>query len=137
LLVHATLAGEPVVCLLDTGFPGELLCHDVLRGEGSSRPVTAETLGLRRAGETALAPGVLRFGHLEFNDLTVLRVPPDSSQTRLYSVVVGLSVLRTYPMWVDYDHGVVRFWTGNVPLDLSRSAASVSRSANCTNSPPQ
>jgi len=119
LLIQTLLDGRKEICHLDTGFPGDLSTNGRVVPLGRTRAIHVGSFGRRYRAAIGSAPGVLEVGSLRFSPLSLLILPPRHNAIDLHSFTAGLGVLTRYPMWVDYNRAVVRFWVGEGAVDLS------------------
>lgn len=119
LYVEVQVAGRPVTALVDTGSTGDIL---VRRGIdwplGPPRRAEAvDAAGTRRRVDERALRAPLILGRLRYDGVTVTTVWDDPAYAEEpFDAIIGLGVLRRAPLWLDWEAGVMRIWTGRAPL---------------------
>ncbi len=114
-LTEIEIAGESMAALIDTGFSGDLFVRrggPWPLGPGASRSAIDVGGAKRPVREHALlAP--LKLAGMHYQAITVTTSPtfPPGEQGA-FEAVIGLGVLTRTPIWLDWNTGVMRIWSG-------------------------
>lgn len=119
--IAVTIDSHESVALIATGYAG-----DVLLRAGAKGPLDA-IFGDEAAADDSVASGridrprlrtALKIGSRTFENVEVETgwTPPDAMAAVGVDAVLGIGVLSRSPIWLDFDAGVLRVWTGERPF---------------------
>lgn len=125
LYAEMRVAGRSHVALIDTGSTGDILVRQGIDWPlgAAMRGAATDAAGRRRRIEERDLRVPLLLGSLRYEGVTVTTgwddsVPADEP----FDAIIGLGLLRRAPVWLDWESGVMRIWTGGSPLpDLGAS----------------
>lgn len=103
--------------LIDTGYAGDVLLREGLEWplepvpDGMATSEAPDTQGQRPLGRlrVPLTVGQRLYDHV---DVEGGWVPPTEMESLGIDAVIGVGVLQRSPIWLDFEAGAVRLWTG-------------------------
>lgn len=101
--------------LLDTGFSAGLFILTPVGGLEPEGRVKVRGHGRRGWLNTGRLSGQARLGPIDLTGVEVFTADPDENgfaERTGFDMILGLEVLARRAMWLDFDAGEVRFWTG-------------------------
>jgi len=113
IAVEASIGGERMTAIIDTGGSGDLLAfRNLPTVPGTEENVQASSDGQRGDLVRAdLAPPLL-VGPIAFDDIQVYRIRGDNRaliSEGLPDIAIGNGALQRYTLWIDFEREVVRF----------------------------